>query len=86
MAIDYTYLVEGEAFGLVKVSSKKAVHLRMIVGLDDSSGPCIVTFADGSTLTSDLSFQDIYSRYNKKVLMTYQAQSGIKPEVADTQT
>lgn len=84
MAIDYTQIVQGDTFGLVKVSSKKAVHLRMIVGLDiNTSGQCVVTLADGSALTSDLTFQDVYSKYNKKVLLTYQAQAGIKSESDD---
>lgn len=81
MAIDYTQIVQGDTFGLVKVSSKKAVHLRMIVGLDiNTSGQCVVTLADGSALTSDLSYQEVFKSYNRKVIMTYQAQAGIKVE------
>jgi hypothetical protein len=85
MAIDYTYIVDGEAFGLVKVSSTKAVHLRMIVSLEKIDGQCVVLFADGNTLTSDLPFDDIYLRYNKRVLLTYQSQSGLKAEDKDLQ-
>jgi hypothetical protein len=86
MAIDYTQIVQGDAFGLVKVSTKKAVLLRTITGVEtNAQGQCVVSFVDGGTLISDLTFAEIFQRYNKKVLSTYQAQAGIKAESEDTQ-